>query len=105
MLVAVTGDAEGLEVFFVVPEANYEDDVPDGFPFSTIQDDPEDEQTLRQKTWAEWKDANHLHELVDGNYYIMSNSNDVNVLPSQWVPFYMAGSVSVVMSLPLQEEE
>lgn len=83
MLVAAGGDVEGLVVFFVVPEANYGDDVPEGFPFSTIQDDQENEETIRQRTWAEWKDEYHEHLLVDGNYYIMSNAFDTNVLPSQ----------------------
>ena len=97
------GEVDGLPVYFVVPEANYEDNMPAGFFNSAITEpDPEDEeQTItRQRKWSEWKSPNHTHELIDGNYYIPSTSWGVHMKASQWVPFVLGGLLTAVIDKP-----
>ena len=105
LLYAVGGDVEGLTVFFVVPEANYQDDVPVGFPFSTITELVDEEEVTRQRTWEEWKSPNHTHELIEGNYYIPSTSWGVHMKASEWVPFVLGGLVTTVVDRPVVAPE
>ena len=98
------GDVDGLPVYFVVPEADYENDVPTGFSNSTITETIEDEDVTRQRKWSEWKSPNHSHQLIEGNYYIPSTSWGVHMKASQWVPFVLGGLVTAVIDKPVVEE-
>jgi len=103
LLLYSVGDAEGIEVHFVVPEANYGDDVPVGFPNGTITEEIDEEPVTRQRTWAEWKASNQEHHLVEGVYYIRSTSWGVHMKVSEWAPFVLGGALSVVMDRPVVE--
>lgn len=93
------GDVQGLTVYFVIPEANYQDDVPVGFFNSTITETIDDEEVTRQRTWEEWKSPNHTHELIEGSYYIPSTSWGVYMAAKQWFT-YALGGLSVVLERP-----
>ena len=99
-VIAAGGEFEGLTVFFVIPEASYQDDVPVGFPFSTITELVNEEEVTRQRTWEEWKSPNHTHELIEGNYYIPSTSWGVHMKASEWVPFVLGGLLAAVVDKP-----
>jgi hypothetical protein len=103
LLCAVGGELEGWQVFFKVAEADYEDEVPVGFPFGTTTDltDPENPVEVQRK-WSEWKDEFHEHQLVDGYYYIASNSFDRMLKASEWFMFALAG-LAVVTELPVPD--
>ena len=94
------GDVDGLAVYFVVAEADYQDDVPVGFFNSTITELVDDVEVERQRTWEEWKSPNHTHQLIEGNYYIPSTSWGVHMKASTWVPFVLAGTVTTVVDRP-----
>jgi hypothetical protein len=104
LLLAVVGDVDGLEVQFVVAEDDYEDDVPTGFPNGTITEEVDGEPLTRQRKWSEWKDANHSHDLIDGDYYVPSNSFGTLPKLSEWAPFAMTGSVPFALQKPAVEE-
>ena len=105
LLLFSVGDAigRGLDVHFVVAEADYGDDVPVGFPNGTITEEIDEEPVTRQRTWAEWKSEAHEHYLIDGNYYIPSTSWGVHLNISDWAPFALGGAVSVVKDRPVVE--
>jgi hypothetical protein len=98
------GDVDGLEVNFVIPEDDYEDEIPVGFPYSSTTEN----DIVRQLKWSEWKDATHqdAHALISGNYYIPSNSNTGGRLlrAKEWFSFALAG-LSVVIDKPTVEVE
>jgi hypothetical protein len=101
-VIAAGGEFEGLTVFFVVPEASYQDDVPVGFFNSTITELVDEEEVTRQRTWEEWKSPNHTHELIEGNYYIPSTSWGVHMTAKQWFPFTISGQVTAVLEKPTE---
>lgn len=97
------GDVQGLPVYFVVAEDDYEDDVPTGFFNGTITEpDPDDEEVTitRARKWSEWKSPNHEHQLISGNYYIPSTSWGVHMTAKQWFGFVLGGLVTVVLDRP-----
>lgn len=103
LLYAAGGDVEGLQVFFVVPEMDYETEVPDGFPFGTITEGEDENAVTRNRKWSEWKSPNHSHQLIDGQYYIPSTSWGVHLRLAEWAPFVLAGSVSMSPVMPVVE--
>lgn len=94
------GDVDGLTVFFVVPEANYEDSMPEGFSNSIITEVVNEVEENRQRKWSEWKSPNHTHELIEGNYYIPSTSWGVHMKAKEWFLFALAGAVNIVIDKP-----
>lgn len=105
LLNSAGGYVEGLQVFFVVPEADYETGVPEGLPFDTIAEGEPEELVTRSRKWSEWKSPNHEHFLIEGNYYIPSTSWGVHLQSSLWCPLVLAGELEVVMNMPIVNEE
>jgi len=104
LLCAVGGDLEGWQVFYKIPEAAYETDVPTGFPFGTVTEVIDDEEVTRPRLWSEYKDEFHEHQLVDGYYYIASNSFDRMPAASEWFMFALGG-LEIVTSVPVATAE
>lgn len=107
LLVSVGGDLDNWQVFFKVPEADYDAEVPTGFPYDEITvPDPQDPAAsiTRPRKWSEWQlNETHYSEppLIDGHHYIASTRFNRHLKASEWAPFAMAGSVEVVTQLPV----
>lgn len=70
-IVQAGGDVDNFPWCIKVAEADYESDTPEVLPRSKVT---EEDETVRQAKWSEWKDETHEHHLIDGTYWIPGNS-------------------------------